>query len=223
MRLTPSAILVSTVATGVLALAGTLPASPADASSAASVSPARSTTHTHRVVVRPVDRLGHAVAGWTVKRQRGVTASCDGALPAAVSQNIVECFPTAEYLPACWKSGRHTVLCLRDARTHTLVRVRYTGSLPQVSAPKRPSPLDLRLARHQACSLRIGGAWSTLPSHPAWLGFYSCDRGSVYGPPTGDGINRSHQPWTVHLWRRGTKQRVVVREVRTAYYVGTHR
>jgi len=218
-------LLVPPALAGVLAAAALAAGAPAGAlAAAAPAGPAAAhltaAPHTVRAVVRPVDSRGHAAAGWTVHRQRGVSVQCDGSSPAAVSRDIVECFPTAEYLPACWRSGHHTVLCLRDARNRTLVRVRYTGTVPQVSAPRHPSPLDLRLP-HQACSLRIGGAWGTLPSHPAWLGFYSCDRGSVYGPPSGDGIDRSHQPWTVHVVKRGTKQRVVVRRVRTAYVVGT--
>jgi hypothetical protein len=115
------------------------------------------------------------------------------------------------------------VLCLRDARTRRLVRVRYTGTVHRTSAPKRPSPLDLALVGGQACSLRVGGAWATLPSHPHWTGDYSCDHGTVYGPASGDGVNRSHEPWTVREWVSGSTQRVVVRDVRTAYVVGTHR
>jgi hypothetical protein len=179
------------------------------------------TPHTARVVVRPVDATGHAVAGWTVHRERGVSVQCDGPAPAALDDGIGECFPTAEYLPACWKSHHHTVLCLRDARTRTLVRVRYTGSFVTPTAPARATPQDLDLAGGQQCAIRFGGAWSQLPSHPNWLGFDSCAHGSVYGPASGDGIDRSAPLWTVHVWKSGTKQRVVTRDVATAYYVGT--
>ena len=44
----------------------------------------------------------------------------------------------------------------------------------------------------QQCDVRVGGAWGTLPSHPHWVGFYSCAHGSVYGPASGDGIDRDH-------------------------------
>ena len=177
--------------------------------------------HTHRVVVRPVDKSGKAVSGWTVTSQKGLTVSCSGAAAASVSTGILECYPTVDYLPACWKSTNHTALCLRNARKHSLVRVTYRGSWAAAAAPKRPSPQDLTLGQGQPCQLRIGGAWGVLPSHPEWQGFYSCSKGSVYGPAKGDGINRAHQPWTVHLWKSGTKQDVVVRQVATAYYVGT--
>jgi hypothetical protein len=178
--------------------------------------------HTHRVVVRPVDASGHARPGWTVHRIKGMTVECDGSAAAAVNDGIHACFPTAAYLPACWRSAHHTVLCLRDARTKKLVRVRYDGKIGRAKAPGRPSPQDLDLAHGQRCLLRVGGAWGTLPTHPSWVGFYSCSHGSVYGPPDGDGVDRSTQPWTVRLWKSGTDHRVVRRSVATAYFVGTH-
>jgi hypothetical protein len=182
----------------------------------------RTVSHTRHVVVRPVDASGQAGPGWTVHRMRGTTADCSGSAAAAVDPGIYACFPSAAYLPACWPSSHHTVLCLRDARVHTLVRVPYAGSLGTVSAPKRPSPQDLTLGRGQHCTIRVGGAWAPLPTHPRWVGFYSCAHGSVYGSARGDGIIRSTTPWTVHLWRSGTAHRVVTRSVATAYDVGTH-
>jgi hypothetical protein len=180
------------------------------------------TARTHVVVVRPVDASGHARPGWTVHRMKGLTADCDGSAAAAESDGIYACFPTAAYLPACWPSRHHTVLCLRDARVKKLVRVRYSGNLGPATAPARPTPQDLDLAGGQGCALRVGGAWGTLPTHPNWVGFYSCAHGSVYGPPRGDGVDRSGQPWTVRIWKSGTQHRVVHRSVATAYYVGTH-
>jgi hypothetical protein len=213
MRLVVPLVLAGTVVTGALAFGGTATAHPTSDRS----------TQTHRVVVRPVDRHGRPVTGWTVTRERGSTVSCGGAAAAAVSHNIVECFPTAEYLPACWKSQHHTVLCVRDATRHQLVRIRYSGSIGSVAAPKHPSPQDLRLAAGQKCEIRVGGAWAQLPSHPHWDGFYSCRNGDVYGPAKGDGIDRSAPVRSVHLWLTGTRHHVVTRRVGTAYFVGTHR
>ncbi len=178
-------------------------------------------TRTHHVVVRPVDASGNPAAGWTVNRERRSSVSCDGAAPAAVDDDILICFPSAEYLPACWKSHHHTALCLRDARTHSLVRVNYAGGFGTATAPEQPSPQDLDLAHGQKCGIRVGGAWGQLPSHPHWVGFYSCTKGSVYGSPSGDGVNRSHPRWTVHVWKSGTKDTVITRGVDTAYFVGT--
>jgi hypothetical protein len=209
------ALAVLALAAGVLAFAAMASAHPGRA---------RATgrgAHTHRVVVRPVDASGNPGTGWTVKRLRHSSVFCDGTAPAAVDDAILECFPSAEYLPACWKSHHHTALCLRDARTKALVRVHYTGHFGTATAPKQPSPQDLDLVNGQKCDIRVGGAWGQLPTHPNWVGFYSCARGSVYGAPSGDGVNRSNPTWTVHVWKSGTKHHVTTRGVDTAYFVGT--
>ena len=196
--------------------------SPALAGADAGVTASAAAAHTHRVVVRPVTEDGHAAAGWSVTRERGGRVDCQGPSPAAVDSDIWSCFPTVEYAVSCWKSHHHTVLCLRDATTRELVRIRWTGTLTSVSPLRHRTPQDLVIARHHHCQIRFGGAWAQLPTHPHWAGDYSCARGDVYGPASGDGVNRSHQPWTVHLWKNGTKSRVVVRQVQTAYFVGTH-
>jgi hypothetical protein len=172
-------------------------------------------------VVRPVNALGHARHGWTVHRDKHLTVQCDGSAAAAVNDGIYACYPTAAYLPACWASSHHTVLCLRDARVRKLVRVRYTGELGAATASDQPSPQDLDLSGGQTCDIRDGGAWGTIPTHPNWLGFYSCTHGSVYGPPNGDGISRATQPWRVRIWKTGTQDTIVHRSVSTAYFVGT--
>ena len=204
-----------------LAAAGALVAGLFAATTAHADPAPSSSTATTQVVVRPVDATGHAVPGWTVTREHDGVVQCWGPAPSSVDPGIVGCSPSAAYLPACWKSAHHSVLCLRDARVQQLVRVRYTGSLHRGAAPDRPQPLDLRLSPRQHCAIRVGGAWGQLPSHPNWVGYYSCAKGSVYGPPDGDGINRSHRVWTVHLWKSGTRDDVVVRAVRKAWLVGT--
>ena len=184
----------------------------------------RTLDHTRRVVVRPVDAGGHAVDGWTVERERDGKVDCDGASMSSVSDDVYECFPTVEYAVACWKSRDHTVLCLRDPRSKQLVRIAYRGTLSSVSAPERRTPLALTLRRGQHCQVRFGGAWGTPAAHPRWVGFFSCDHGSVYGPGDGDGTDRSKDVWRVHVWRGGTEGNaddIVTRGVRTAYLVGT--
>jgi hypothetical protein len=209
-----------------LAVAAALAAGALSLATAASAHPdgsgvaGRDVPTTQRVVVRPVDATGHAVAGWSVSRERGFTVSCAGAARAAVDDDILLCSPSAVYAPACWKSRHHTTLCLRDARTRKLVRLRYSGSFEPATALGRPSPQDLDLGSGAACDIRVGGAWGQIPSHPNWVGFYSCPKGDVYGPLSGDGVNRHHPRWTVHLWNEHT-DRITTRGVRTAYYVGT--
>jgi hypothetical protein len=181
--------------------------------------PARASApdHTRRTVVRPVTEDGRAATGWTVRREP-ITADCWGASSAAVDDGIALCGPSAAYLPSCWKSRRRTALCLRDVTSKELVRVRYRGTYPDVTAPEHRTPQGLRLVNGQSCTIRIGGAWGTVPGHPTWVGFFSCTTGDVYGPPDGDGINRRRAVWRVHLVKAdGT---VVTRRVRRATYVG---
>jgi len=175
---------------------------------------------TRFVFVRPVTSRGHPAPGWTVKRERG-SVDCSGTSPSAVNPHIASCFPTALALRACWKSSHRTVLCVRDARTHRLTRIHYRGRFPSVHAPAEPAPMDLVLGGRD-CLIRFGGAWGAPPSHPQWVGFYSCShRGSVYGPARSkDGIDRSEKLWSVRVWRQGGDD-IVRRHVRTAYYVGT--
>src|SRR3954451_7202386 len=80
---------------------------------------------TDRIVVRPVHANGTPVAGWRVVRQdlQGFTCNA-GSSVSAVSPGIEFCGPSAAYTPSCWKSGGHTVLCLRDVLSHTLYRIR---------------------------------------------------------------------------------------------------
>ena len=130
-------------------------AAPADAG--ASV-----TQSTRMVVVRPVTADGHAAPGWRVHREREGKATCSDPAVSAVDDGIVECYPSALYLPSCWPSTHHTVLCLRDVTSKQLVRVRYRGSIADATAPEQPSPQALTLAGGQRCTLRVGGAWGFL-------------------------------------------------------------
>lgn len=173
---------------------------------------------TGRVVVRPVTASGTAADGFTVRRVSG-PASCEDQAATAVDPGIDICFPSALYVPSCWKSSNHTVLCLRNVTDTRLVRVRYSGTFVRHAAVRRPSPQGLRLTNGAVCGIRVGGAWGQAPGHPDWVGFYSCSNGAVYGPPDGDGVDRSHAQWRVHVLRAdGT---VVTRTVATATYVGT--
>jgi hypothetical protein len=172
-------------------------------------------------VVRPVTADGEPAPGWTVHRERGGAATCSDPAVAAVDDDIVGCYPSALYLPSCWSSTHHTVLCLRDVTEQKLVRVRYRGTIPSVTAPEQPSPQEMQLGDGQTCTQRVGGAWGTVPGHPRWVGFYSCDDGSVYGPPNGDGINRTDTGWRVRVVDADGD--VTHRGVRADVLVGTAR
>ena len=176
------------------------------------------------VTVRPVDASGRPAPGWTVTRLPG-SVTCDGAAPSSVDAAITSCYPTAYDLRACYRSVRHTVLCLRDPRERSLVRVRYAGGYPEVVAPDVATPAGMTLADGRRCLLRVGGAWGAPAQHPQWVGWDSCTRGaSVYAPGSSpDGVDRSRSAWTVRLWRTGADPRgtrLVTRRVATAYVVG---
>lgn len=201
---------------------------------AAHVSVARHSAHTRKVVVRPVHRDGRPVRGYRVVRERHNRRyyTCTFHSPVAVSPGVAWCGGTADNTIACWKSIHHTVLCLRDPRVRTLVRIRYGGTFQSGHRLKHVSPETLVLARHGYCSIRLGGAWDRVKKHPHWVGYYGCtgrNFSAIYGPRRlRDGTNRSVNPWRVHvLIERGTyphiKQIIRPDRVRTAYYVGTAR
>lgn len=178
---------------------------------------------TVRHVVRPVHANGTPVAGWTVKREKIPDFTCDGTSPVAVDDGIYFCGPSATYTVACWKSARHTVLCLRSPFDKKLTRIRYTGTLQHVSAPAKPSPQALGLFGGTRCLIRDGGAWGQVKGHPKWIGYYSCDNGTAVYGKTRDGIMRAHQPWRVYTVRfhKNGSQTIRTRQIRTAYFAGT--
>lgn len=206
-------VLLSTLALGAVVAAtssGTANATDPDARA--------SIDHTSRVVVRPVTAMGRAASGYTVHRESG-PLTCRDQSPTAVDPGIDTCYPSALYTPACWKSWNHTALCLRRVADTGLVRIRYSGAFAHHAVAQRRSPQGMRLLGGATCEIRIGGAWGSPPSHPSWVGWYSCTNGSVYGPPSGDGIDRSQPIWRVHILR--TDGTMVTRRVARATYVGT--
>lgn len=206
-RVTP--LVLTAAVAAVFAVPGALPSADAGTSTL---------DHTIRKVVRPVDATGHAVAGYTVSRDAG-SVTCAAPATTGVDRGIDICFPTAYYVPSCWRSRNRTVLCLRDVSKKQLVRIGYTGTYPVKPAPRVPSPQAMTLANGATCMIRVGGAWGVVPSHPDWVGFYSCSNGSIYGPADGDGVDRSQPVWRVHIF--GKDGTVVTRRVARATYAGT--
>lgn len=180
----------------------------------------RALDHTRVRVVRPVRATGRAVSGYTVHRESG-SLDCGDQSPYSVSAHVDICFPSAAYTPSCWKAVDHTALCLRDVEQKQLVRFRYSGTFAAQRALPRSSrlPQGLRLADGERCWVRVGGAWGQAPGHPSWVGWYSCDHGTLWGSASSRGIDRSQPVWTVHELLADNS--VVTRKVRTAAYVGT--
>lgn len=209
-------VLLSTLALGaVVAATSSGTANATDPSSGSTTT--TTTDHTVRRVVRPSTPLGAPAQGYTVRRASG-SVSCSDQATTSFDAGVDICFPTAYYLPSCWKSGNHTALCLRHVTDRRLVRIRYAGAFTTKPAVRHPSPQGLTLIGGATCDIRIGGAWGYPPSHPTWVGWYSCTNGAVYGPPSGDGIDRTQPIWRVHVLRSdGT---LVTRRVAKATYVG---
>lgn len=201
------------------------------AGAAALEAPASATTAaaTVRVVVRPVTSTGHVRAGYTLVTEPSGLVDCrfPEPSPGAVSRNIEFCSPSAEYAVACWKSAvPQRVLCIRNPRHKQVVRIPRTGAFaPTALAPARErAPLGMTLGNGTYCSIRDGGAWGTLHSHPTWFGTYSCDNGSVvWSPPTANhhGINEIDPSWTVRTAPASGVGSVVIRHVVKAWFVGT--
>lgn len=179
--------------------------------------------HTQRVVVRPVHANGTPAAGYSVTRETSTDGvQCWGASADAVDPGIDYCGASVTYTVACWKSHNHTVLCLRDPKRKHLVRIHYSGTYKTTAVPSHPKPQALDLFSGNYCWVRDGGAWPQVHGHPQWQGQYSCNSNGIYGPGN-DGINRSVNPWSVHVVNNpnnNTRNSIVVRRVQTAYYVG---
>jgi hypothetical protein len=184
---------------------------------------------TVKVVVRPVTSTGHLAAGYTLATEPTGSVDCSFAdpSPGAVSRNVEFCSPSAEYAVACWKSAvAHRVLCIRNPRHKQVVRIPRTGAFaPTALAPALDrAPLGMTLGNGAYCSIRDGGAWSSLHSHPTWSGTYSCTNGSVvWAPPTSHhwGINEIDPSWTVRTAPASGVGSVVIRHVVKAWFVGT--
>lgn len=179
--------------------------------------------HTQKIVVRPVHANGTPVAGYSVSTESISGFQCGGPSAGAVDPNIEYCGFSSTGTVACWKSSNHTVLCLRDPMTKHLVRIRYQGAFTPVAAPKHPSPQSLALFSGNYCLVRDGGAWPSIKGHPYWYGHYSCQHNGIYGPGR-DGIDRSVNPWRVHVVNNpdnNTPNAIVIRYVKLAFYVGT--
>ncbi|MFB9315563.1 hypothetical protein [Nocardioides plantarum] len=221
-RLISLSTLVALVALVLVTLASTLTGTSATAASRTSTA-SKAVPATKVVYVRPVTSSGRPASGWTVTRESG-SVSCDGPSPSAVNPGITSCYPTAYGLAACFKSSGHTVLCVRDATSRSLVRIAYQGTYPKVNAPARPTPANLVLSDGRRCQVRTGGAWSSPAQHPDWVGFSSCtSHASTYGSGLGNGIDARKPAWTVRLWRTSADpdgRDLLTRRVVTAYVVG---
>ena len=186
---------------------------------------------TARIVVRPVTEAGTPAPGVLVTPdQKSGSVACHPAdpSPGAVNRDIEFCSPSAAYAVACWKAAtpRH-VLCSRDPSSGEVFSLPRSGTFAStgLAARHNRAPLRLVLGNGSVCSIRDGGAWSSLHAHPNWYGTYSCTgNAAVWSPQNAphSGINESQRVWTVHTAPISGNGPVTVRTVRKAYFVGTH-
>lgn len=219
-RRTLAPVVLAAAAVAVSLTAGVGPAAAAPAAVAAA--PAR----TARVVIRPVTAAGRAAPGFRVTNGGSfVDCSFSAPSPVAVSRNIDFCSPDAADPVACWKAAApHQVLCFIDARHKHLIRWRLQSSFAVTRAPKRPAPLDVRLATGTYCQLNSGGAGDRLRGHPNWAEAYICGNGqAIWAPQTAQtlGVNMNTRLWTVRVAPQSGKGRLITRRVARAWFVGT--
>jgi hypothetical protein len=182
---------------------------------------------TQITVVRPVNAAGVARSNYTVQAEPTGTVDCSFADPApsAVSPNIEQCFPDAEYAAACWDAAApHKVLCMRNPRARKLVRIPRLGAFaPTGLAPaSQRAPLAMVLANGDFCSFRIGGTRPSRVGHPHWFVSYDCNGSKFLWLRPGAhhfGVFERFASWTVI--EAGASGPIVARHVLRAWFVGT--
>jgi hypothetical protein len=179
--------------------------------------------------VAPVTSTGHASPGFTVNAERGGNVSCSPSSPSpsAISKNIEECYPTAEYAVACWKSAAAgKVLCMRDPRKKQLSSIKLSGKFAPTAPVSKAklSPFVIVLTDGDSCEIRIGGTGGILKSHPHYFTSYYCAKdGVVWSKPnaTHSGVDETGSSWTVQTASGTGTGKLVTRHVARAYYVAT--
>jgi hypothetical protein len=195
----------------------------------ASAAPRADGPATVRIDVAPVTASGHASDGFTVKVEKDDVVECAPALtsPVSISPNVEECSPSAAYAVACWKSATpHQVLCLEDPRHKQLIAAKVTGKFAPTApvSARKLAPFGIVLTDGTYCTIRDGGAWGQLKSHPNYFGSYSCSKhGVVWSKPNAShfGVDESTSTWTVQTGSAAGKGALTSRAIARAYFVAT--
>jgi serine/threonine protein kinase len=146
---------------------------------------------------------------------------CDTSSPAAVSQNIYDCYPSAAAADVCWPSPPASMLCMINPWDKQVRRLSYdTSLLAMVQPHKTPEPFALMLDNGTHCLYISGGARRARSD--GYIPDYACgaDLNSyVLGDASGsDPINRSNPLWTVTFEQPGFQTQM--RSVTTAWFAG---
>lgn len=149
-------------------------------------------------IVRLFDGLGRLNPG--TRLLSFATGTCGSGSIADLRGDAWRCIAGNSLMDPCFvdPSGRFPLLlCLPAPWASSAVLFRLTAPLPQQYAnhgtPGGPFPWSLRLSTGDQCTL-ITGATTTLGS--LRLNYGCTATTSVYGT-----VLRTHQPWTVLLWR----------------------
>jgi hypothetical protein len=156
-------------------------------------------------------------------------SDCSRPSPAAVSQDIYACDPSAAAADVCWPAAA-SVLCLDDPWNKELRRYNYASVLPHVQPPATPQPLALLLDDGTRCRLRNGGAWGARAD--GLVGAYGCGLPNstlaVLVPPDQgvQAIDRSQPLWTVKVGDLGNPETQFpppqIHMVTTAWFAGDY-
>lgn len=125
-------------------------------------------------------------------------AECNEPSPAAVSNDIYSCAPSAYGADVCWPAAGLDLLCMGDPWTKEVHRIHVAAPLDPVNPPAAPQPVALILDDGTHCRLRNGGSWGGRDD--GYVGAYRCDaRAAVLTRPDSEPIDRSAPLWTVML------------------------
>jgi hypothetical protein len=111
--------------------------------------------------------------------------------------------------------------CLQNPFGKQLAQLPLTNtSLPAAPGLAVASPIGLSLDDGAHCLIRDGGSWPSLPTHPDWIGTYSCNTPDdrILWATDSDGVNRANRTWTVTS--TGKSNTLVLHAITVAYFAG---
>ncbi|MDO4631855.1 MAG: hypothetical protein Q4A82_06190 [Corynebacterium sp.] len=121
-------------------------------------------TKTERVYYRAVSRDGKVQPGFTVKQNsRAAAVICSSDLRLSEDDGIVQCGPTFESYPVCYKTterGALWVYCARDPEVRELYKYPLAEVTKSFTASKA-RPWKIELEDGTKCTVRQGGAGGT--------------------------------------------------------------
>ena len=172
-----------------------------------------------------VDSSGQRANGYQEAPPGSITelAGCDSPSPAAVSENIYSCYPTAAAADVCWPSPPTSMLCMNNPWDKEVRRLSYdTSLLTTVQPPTMPEPFALTLDNGTHCRLITGGA--RRGRSDGYVPAYACGAdltASVLmeAGSRSDPIDRSKPLWTVTFEQPGFQTQV--RSVTSAWFAGS--